>query len=309
MNIKMPAEMPYRFKWELVTPDRALWWLQQDHRARNRCPGAPRVMGFALMILHGEWKPVPNPILIRQDGRLGNGQHRMAGIVLAGELAAEQGLPPLQGVPVLFCFDVPEPVILEMDRGRAQSLADTEVIAGDALAKTKTEIARVMLPVEGRPNSTLDRCVYRDIVRGLGEEHLEAIVSIPHKKSVTAPVRAALAFARPIHPQAVDAFAKELIRSFEHGTDNTTINAVKRVLSAPPEQRELLFKMVLRAIQVHIEGGKALQYLKKTESDGYPWACRARMRVGLQDKVVPEAFRPDLAEGLLKRLNLQHSRR
>jgi hypothetical protein len=197
--------------------------------ARNRKLSHPRVEAFSVMILRDDWKQVPNPVCVLPNGQLGNGRHRMAGIALAFAKARERGTH-LDPVPVWFCYGVPEDVVLEMDRGRAQSLADTEIMDGDDKAKKKTEVARVFLPVEGRPNSTLERGIYYDILEALGEDSISAVLKLPSHRGLTAPVRAAFVYARPIEPEIIDNMGCELAQSFKSGTANMNVTALRRVM-------------------------------------------------------------------------------
>lgn len=66
--------------WEKVTPERAQRWLAQNI-ANNRPLMQKRVKTYAHDMRAGRWQAIPAPIIFDKDGRLIDGQHRLAAMV------------------------------------------------------------------------------------------------------------------------------------------------------------------------------------------------------------------------------------
>ena len=315
----MPRIGPYRIEYrEKFTPAEAEELLQ--NKAQNRRISGPRVAAFSKIIRNSEWKDVPNPICILPNGQMANGQHRLAGLVLAGK---ELGTSHKPTIPLWFAYDVPPEVVIEMDRGRAQSLAETETILSegeDGKTKHKTSIARAFFPLEGYSNSALERTVYHDILHALGEEHMEAFAA--PVQFLTATVRAAFVFARPINPNRVDFLYREVKKSSE-GSDNSTVSAIRRLITTQRTggkaiSREHLTVPVLKGIRSYLEG-PAISRIRPEKYSGadnrdrrqalLDWFRDARAEAGFPRKIIPDDYCPDRAEAFLRELGLDPSRR
>lgn len=79
----------------IITPDEARLWM--DHRAPNRKIDSAKVMAMARDMLSGHWRVTHQGIAFGPDGLLVDGQHRLAGIILAdrpAEAMVTWNLPP-----------------------------------------------------------------------------------------------------------------------------------------------------------------------------------------------------------------------
>lgn len=94
-----------------VTPGLARLLLSFNQR--NREVYAATVETYAQLMLEGQWKTVSSAISFTADGLVGNGQHRLLGVVASG-------------VPCEFvlAFGMPPDSIFAEDRGRRRNLAD-----------------------------------------------------------------------------------------------------------------------------------------------------------------------------------------
>lgn len=112
-----------------VTPQLAKSWLKENTHNRNL--NEKLVNDYARQILAGEWRLNGEAIKRAKDGRLLDGQHRLAAIVLTGVsvqlLVIEELDPELQDT---------------MDAGRKRSTSDVFSINGEANANNLAVVAR-----------------------------------------------------------------------------------------------------------------------------------------------------------------------
>ena len=83
-TLELNASTEKETVWELITPEIALAYLKLND-PHNRGIKPSSVENFARMIRRGEFKTTHQGIAFLQDGHLGDGQHRMFGVVRAGE--------------------------------------------------------------------------------------------------------------------------------------------------------------------------------------------------------------------------------
>ncbi|MGI5195677.1 hypothetical protein ACQEVY_18845 [Streptomyces sp. CA-288835] len=95
MNRDEPTAV-IKVKMELVTPEKAQKWLSENNRG-NRPLSATHVSSLARALERGEWRIHHQGIAFTADGRLLDGQHRLAAIVQArkpAELLIARGVDP-----------------------------------------------------------------------------------------------------------------------------------------------------------------------------------------------------------------------
>ncbi len=95
----------------IITPEDASHLMEKN--IINRLLSPRRVNALAQSISHGEWQFDGNPIRLTSDGRLLDGQHRLAAIIQAD-----------QAVPVLLIRGMPAESQLVIDTGRSRSFSD-----------------------------------------------------------------------------------------------------------------------------------------------------------------------------------------
>jgi hypothetical protein len=110
---------PFKISWEEVTPAKAKEWLAKFNSG-NRNMRSVTVDSFASDMLKGHWSQNHQAIAFGLDGKLKDGQHRLAGIVRSGV-----------SIWFLICRDVPDriegskaKVMDTIDRGNSRSVAD-----------------------------------------------------------------------------------------------------------------------------------------------------------------------------------------
>jgi hypothetical protein len=107
-----------RFETKLVTPEEARELLKNN--PRNRSMYLKNVTKYAFDMGRGAWRlNTAEPIKIAENGRLIDGQHRLAAIV-------EAGVP----VDMLFAYNVPEDVMDIIDTGMKRTNSDMFQIRG-----------------------------------------------------------------------------------------------------------------------------------------------------------------------------------
>lgn len=99
------------------TPEMAQQWLEHKN-TRNRPLGKGDIRKYCLAMLAGEWELNCETIVLDEKGKLVNGQHRLAAVVLAGETDSDVR------VPILVALGVKSKSFDTFDQGRARSLAD-----------------------------------------------------------------------------------------------------------------------------------------------------------------------------------------
>lgn len=105
-------------EWVLVTPDDAQEWLSVN--TKNRRLSSHTVDFYANQIKTGDWMANGQPIIFGKNGKLLDGQHRLAAIIQAGRAA-----------PSLVVRGVDNDAFKSIDRGRPRSIADILHMQGE----------------------------------------------------------------------------------------------------------------------------------------------------------------------------------
>lgn len=125
---------------EQITPD-----IAQDYLAlnsRNRALRRPRVQMYADQMLKGEWLLTGDPIRFDPDGVLLDGQHRLAGVILAG------GTNPDIVIPMVIARNVETAAFKVLDSGLQRSVGDALGIGHVTDKLVKGAVVRIIITVE-----------------------------------------------------------------------------------------------------------------------------------------------------------------
>lgn len=101
-----------------VTPQLAEQWLQKNPQVQRK-QNRQTVAMISRLILAGEWRFNGQPIIFNSDGKLADGQHRLAAIANCRKT-----------VTCLILYNVPVESFATMDSGRARTPADSLRAAG-----------------------------------------------------------------------------------------------------------------------------------------------------------------------------------
>ena len=123
---KMRTVIPeMRTEVRIITPDEARLWM--DHRSPNRKIDSAKVMAMARDMLAGNWRVTHQGIAFGPDGLLVDGQHRLAGIILADRPAE-----------AMVTWNLPAEANLVIDDHRPRSGADVLSIEQGVAVDTLT---------------------------------------------------------------------------------------------------------------------------------------------------------------------------
>ena len=120
---------------ETVTPEMAHTWLERG--GANRKPSERRVLQLIAAIQMGEWQMTGEPIMLRADGSVGNGQHRLLAIYRSGI-----------AVQALVVRNISEAAFDVIDTGKSRNAADVLAIHGHTNGVAKAAAARGLILVE-----------------------------------------------------------------------------------------------------------------------------------------------------------------
>jgi hypothetical protein len=112
-------EIPYYVRLEVITPEKARELL--DNHVKNRRKNAKNVKTYCDVMTRGLWQ-LPSQIIISDQGRLMDGQHRLEAIILSGVACIMTVL-----------YNVPENLFQYIDIGQKRSLAQNTGIDGDSV--------------------------------------------------------------------------------------------------------------------------------------------------------------------------------
>lgn len=209
---------------ETVTPERAQELIDSNgDRNRKLRPG--RVARYAADMRSGNWRMTGETIRLDEEGRLLNGQHRLAGVIASG----------CSSVDMFFISGISSETMLVQDTGLPTSPEDwMPVENGAAVTKTMRAIIRVVAPAIA---NTISRDEIIEVYQMLGEEHVQWAVAAcsPGTIGRKAPVMAALAIIRKLAPKRAALFAKRLN---EHDLPaNCTESSLHRALTTTNRRR------------------------------------------------------------------------
>ncbi len=185
-------------KIESITPTQARAWLSDEINQNNRNVSSPLVQSYANEMREDRWV-VGSPIMFNRDGKLIDGQHRLAAVVEFGKVAQ-----------FAVMRDVPDGAREVIDQGRARSVPDIlRMMHGQARAALVTGAIRA-----------IDRFVHGyayklstgHAVEMIGRYHdgvTWAVENIPGRTVFSsAPIVGAMIFAYELSPEVVEAFAR-----------------------------------------------------------------------------------------------------
>jgi hypothetical protein len=222
----------------LVTPEIATSWL--THNIVNRPMNPRSVESLAWDIRRGKWTLTHQGIAFNTDGLLVDGQHRLRAIITAN-----------QSISLLVTFNVECSFEAPIDTG----------------------VMRKVHHVLGMSHRTVAVCnalsllesgsVVRSTSTRVGEIHARhergvtwAVTSFPVQRGMTANVLAAHAFAFPVAPDLVEAFAAKFISGANIEPTSPVLllrRYLDRIEGFTTKVRAELGLITLRALQAHAE--------------------------------------------------------
>jgi len=153
----------YETRW--ITPNSAAAYLREQ--VTNRTLSVPRVQKYARDMASGDWYDTGDTIKLNREGKMLDGQHRLAAVVLAEKLVQEdrergqinaddpeyQGYADFTGIYLEFALGVLDEARQAMDLNRNRKPADEMTMEGQANAARIAPIATWLLAY-GRGNYT-----------------------------------------------------------------------------------------------------------------------------------------------------------
>src|SRR5258708_11331106 len=127
--------MPIDVQQVTLTPEDASHLMEKN--IGNRLLSPRRVNSLAQSISRGEWLFDGNPIRLTSDGRLLDGQHRLAAIMQAGE-----------SVPVLMLHGLEPESQLAIDSGRPRTFSDYLRLRGVAQIHSVAAAVRLLANID-----------------------------------------------------------------------------------------------------------------------------------------------------------------
>lgn len=186
--------MMYTTKLETITPEIAEKYLLTMGLNRSLRPGA--VQAFAQQIRSGSFALIPEGIAFDMQGKLRDGQHRLAAIALVGK-----------AVPMHVHRNMTEDQIAALDQGTVRNAADVEVMAGDTRGRLHVSMVRHALELAGAPKVKMMTSAYRAGMKQIGEPHVREIATLMPGPACVTVIKTVLALARPLDPAAIDLLA------------------------------------------------------------------------------------------------------
>jgi len=117
---------------ETITPQIAERWLEQNDANRNVRRG--KVEQYARDMRGGSWQMIPIAICFDEQGKLGNGQHRLKAIVESGKAQV-----------MLVARDCTREQIAAMDLGITRTVNDIAHFLGEQITSRHASVARVIV--------------------------------------------------------------------------------------------------------------------------------------------------------------------
>jgi len=115
-----------------LTPELASKFLA--HNPSNRPVSQTTVDKYASAMTRGEWRLNGQPVIIFENGTLGDGQHRCLAVIKAG-----------QPITQLLVTGIPESAFATIDTGKSRNSSDALALSGYANAKSLASGARAYM--------------------------------------------------------------------------------------------------------------------------------------------------------------------
>lgn len=146
---------------ETVTPQMAKKWLEEKAPNRIVSPRDFRVLGYAKEMKAGKWR-LGDPLMFDVEGRLIDGQHRLAALIIAD-------------LPIQFVIlsGYPSESMIVLDTGKARTVHQSLTIAGIACTKQHIAILNAMFQNPG--GGERRACPDRQLLADLFQKHSEAV--------------------------------------------------------------------------------------------------------------------------------------
>lgn len=185
-------------KIETISPAQAKLWLSDDINQNNRNISGPLVASYANEMREGRWV-LGSPVMFNSEGKLIDGQHRLAAIVDFGK-----------GAQFAVMRDVPDAAREVIDQGRARSVTDIlRMMHGQGRASLVTGAIRVLDKIVHGYGHKLSTGHALEMIDRYDDGIKWAVDNIPGRTVFTSsPVVAAMIFAYRLSPSTVETFAR-----------------------------------------------------------------------------------------------------
>jgi hypothetical protein len=198
-------------KYQIITPAMARQWLEKSN-TKNRPMKEETVMAFARDMKSGNWLRTHQGIAFDADGRLLDGQHRLAAIVRSGvtiEMLVTTGLPSTVEGKAITTMDA-------VDRGVPRSIADQLALSHGLknpklIVSTATIIAGLCHYSRLRKVTMVQILKVIELFQGGIDYALAARARSPFKPLCKSNVVGAIAFAWMADRAAVETFQEGLL--------------------------------------------------------------------------------------------------
>lgn len=260
-----PSSCDPTVTFETITPAQAESWLANCNH-KNRHLTRSRVNQYAALIRGGKWVSLHQGIAFDENGYLLDGQHRLAGCILAGL--------PFRTMVTRYAQGASEMAKSVIDTGKARGIADVMVFAGKMTKTESKEVVAILTAMtvardgdsKHRDGSAID--VANDGHDGLAARW--ARDNLADHKRFASPMRAAFALMWLACPEEAEAFAAVIVGgAAEHGTPAATWmcawTAGQLTTSGGQGERRKVMLRALRIMKSYVNEEGQLEKLYTTD--------------------------------------------
>ncbi len=203
-ELPMQKEMPWS-EWVDISPEVAKEWFDKHKNPNNRTANVPRIDAMAQDIVDGAYDVTHQGIAFTSDGKdrqISDGHHRLLAIHRSGKT-----------VRMLVTYGIPHSAII--DQGWTRSIAAARKMRGENTDRSHHSyvgIVRSLLKLEA---NNMFMFVSEKQIREAEDRHASSLCWMLeiYSRKMPASAWAALCFAHPFLPQAVDELAMATIGS------------------------------------------------------------------------------------------------
>lgn len=250
--IEASVPSPYLETWVTVTPAMANDWLT-NRNTKNRPMGERRIRAIAADIQHGRYGRTHQGVAFNILGVLADGQHRLAAICLAD-------IP----VTMRVTFGLPEESINNIDANlNPRSAGDIMSMQGVVKGKSVAAMARSICIME-TGNDTPSFAILQETYNRFRDdiEWVRPWIHRGERKSLTAHICAAFAYAHSVHPEETAAVLHMVGTGLNIGAGSAA-SAIVSAIAFGRERQSVsnveTMRKILRALQVHVSGGSLMK--------------------------------------------------
>jgi hypothetical protein len=121
--------------WNDIDPLKALDLIKRNRPGANRKIDPGTVFYYANQMAHGDWKATGQPILIDENGRLIDAQHRVLAVLISGAMITSFVVTGIKAIPNLFAY---------IDNSRSRTVATALQTSGlDGVSATIAQMIKL----------------------------------------------------------------------------------------------------------------------------------------------------------------------